>query len=354
MKGDDLLVQVLEGCISIEKQAADLYQKFHEEIVDTEQKVFWNEMAVEELTHVGHWQDLLDLVNDGLNPHMFSSLQQLSEEIIALQAKTETIIKNTPSPVDTESAFAAACHLEYCMMSSDFVNLYQFTRSVHGDEVSKETYDDHLLKFIGGIDRFSVSAELKLLGEVVYRVFTENRDLILQSHTDPLTGLYNRRGLHEAVKPLAHLANRQKFSTGVMRIAVDNLNEANANYGHQRGNEILKLVADVIKSSTRQSDISARYGGSGFLVYLTEVDVKHLLGVGEKIRRSIEEETRSTSPVTVSVGVAQTVFGIDVEKELEDLIKKADFCLYEAKKYRNKVVIMHDNRFIKDPSEIKL
>jgi len=353
MKNEDLFVKVLSRCISIERQVADLYKKFGEEVDDLEQKAFWRELAGEKTTHVGHWQYLLDMVKDGLDPHIFRSLQQVAEELTRLQSKTDAVIESTPSPVDTEHAFTAAWQLEYYLLNRDFGHLYQFMRSVHGDEADEDTYGDHLIKFIGGIDKFSDSNHLKLLGEIIYRVYTENRELLLHSHTDALTGLFNRKGLYEAVKPLAHLAHRQKFSTGVMRVAIDNLNEANTAYGHRQGDDILRLVADVIKSSTRQSDIAARYGGSGFLVYLTEVDINHLLSVGEKIRLKIEEETRSTSPVTVSIGVTQTVFDRDVLKELDDLIKKADFCLYEAKQYRNKVVIMQDNRFIKDISNIE-
>jgi diguanylate cyclase (GGDEF)-like protein len=129
-----------------------------------------------------------------------------------------------------------------------------------------------------------------------------------------------------------------------MMIDIDNLKEINDTHGHKAGDDVLKLAASLLQEITRGSDLVARWGGDEFLVYLSEVDDSHLLDVGEKVRLRIEEESKKTYPITVSIGIAHTRLDDDPRKQIQNLIEKSDYCLYQAKQYRNQVVIMHEQK----------
>jgi diguanylate cyclase (GGDEF)-like protein len=343
MQKDELFIQILQKCIAIELMAVKLYRRFSEQAVDEELQAFWQNMSDEEKSHVVHWSYLLSLAKEGVVPNMFESHHRMKEQVDDLHSRVERLVEDSMSPIDTTTAFTIACHLEFYMLNREFSYLLTFMRNILDEATTEDLYCAHLGKFFEGLDRYCESPELRLLGETIYRVFLENKELTLQSHTDPLTGLLNKRGLLQVVKPLAHLALRKKYVVGVMMIDIDSFKALNDSQGHKRGDEILKMVADSIRSHTRRSDIVARYGGDEFLVYLSEVDDHHLQEVGEKIRRSVAAESGDNMSVTISIGVAQKIINTDVDKELEGLIEKADHCLYQAKRHRNRVV-MHNEQ----------
>jgi diguanylate cyclase (GGDEF)-like protein len=102
---------------------------------------------------------------------------------------------------------------------------------------------------------------------------------------------------------------------------------------------VLSEVAGGIKSSVRKSDICGRYGGEEFIVFLSRVEPGAGRGVAEKIRRTLEDLKPDAIPITVSIGGCDGTIGTGVEKDLNELMKTSDICLYEAKESgRNRVV----------------
>ncbi len=344
MNTDPLITEIIETCIQIEKRAVSLYRKFSEDAENPDLREFWKGMSDEERTHVEHWSYLLSLAKQGVIPQIFESLQRVKDQIEDVNERIDRLMEEGQRPVDTTSAFAIACHVEFYMLNKEFAYILHFMRSLLEERGEEDTYSAHLARFFEGLERFSNSPELKLLGETIYRVFLENRELQLQSHTDPLTDLLNKRGFFQAVLPLAHLARRKDFSTAVMMIDIDSLKEVNDTHGHTAGDDVLKLTAALLSEITRRSDLVARWGGDEFLVYLSEVDDAHLLEVGEKIRRRIEEESSKLHPVSVSIGISHTRLDDDPDRKIRSLIEKADYCMYQAKQYRNRVVIMHEQK----------
>ena len=340
MGDEHFFVEILQKCIGVERKAVELYSKFSGHSEDAELRAFWKRMSDEEKSHVGHWTYLLNLARDGVIPNIFESLHHIEEQVDDIHSRIDPILAMNSHRVDTTSAFTAACHLEFYMLNKEFSYLFSFMRNVLEETSEEDDYDQHLERFFAGLDRFCDSPELKLLAQTINRVFIENRDLMLQSHTDPLTGLLNKRGLIHTITPLAHLALRKGGSVAVLMADVDGFKAVNDSYGHPAGDEVLLKVAQSLRAHTRRSDLVARYGGDEFLVYLSEVDESSLNDVAEKIRYYIEKETKDNTPVTVSIGAAQTTFDSDVNTEIEDLIKNADLCLYRAKQKKNFVIIM--------------
>lgn len=162
------------------------------------------------------------------------------------------------------------------------------------------------------------------------------------SNTDTLTGLANRRALDEFFRTAQIAAMEQGEPLSVLLIDVDHFKKFNDNFGHQVGDQVLRLIAKVLQERVRESDLAARYGGEELIVVLPATDLGTCSEVAERIRRTIAEchiTRRATgetiSSVTVSIGVAQFQLG----ESIENLIERCDRALYMAKRSgRNRTV----------------
>lgn len=164
------------------------------------------------------------------------------------------------------------------------------------------------------------------------------------SHKDELTSLYNRRGFREeADKFIAevkgYLKNplrREDFlvkSFSLVIFDIDDFKKINDTYGHQAGDEILKLISKIIKGKVREMDIVARWGGEEIVVGLVGSRESQAYKIADDIRKQAEETTAEWAgrqiKFTVSGGVVS--FAKSKSKDFHDLFEKADEALYKAK-----------------------
>lgn len=151
--------------------------------------------------------------------------------------------------------------------------------------------------------------------------------------TDTLTGLYARHYLDEQIKQL----QKKDFCGSLILMDIDLFKNINDTYGHQIGDQALKQVCEIIKSSIRESDIAARWGGEELAVYLPQLTIEQTLRIAERIRARIEHETNPQ--VTVSCGISQWSWEDD-KISVESLFYRADMALYEAKREgRNRIKV---------------
>lgn len=158
------------------------------------------------------------------------------------------------------------------------------------------------------------------------------RDMAIR---DGLTGVYNHRYFQEKLGEEIIKAERYNKDLSLALLDVDHFKKFNDSYGHQEGDKVLRVVANVIQGTIRHKiDTVARYGGEEFAVILPESDGNSGKELAERIRKNIESylfENDSKIPyrVTVSIGVASYPFDARDQKVL---IQSADQALYEAKK----------------------
>jgi diguanylate cyclase len=161
------------------------------------------------------------------------------------------------------------------------------------------------------------------------------------ARTDMLTGLANRRALDEFLRKAQTTADWGE-PLSVLLLDIDRFKAFNDNFGHGIGDQVLRLMANVLREKVRDVDLPARYGGEELIAVLPDADLALCAEIAERIRRSIAECTitrRSTGEVlpsiTVSIGVAQYRVG----EAIADLIERCDRALYLAKGGgRNRVV----------------
>ncbi|KKO52187.1 sensor domain-containing diguanylate cyclase [Paenibacillus sp. DMB20] len=153
------------------------------------------------------------------------------------------------------------------------------------------------------------------------------------ANRDMLTELYARHYLDEAI----HECQSRDFCGSLIVVDIDQFKQVNDTFGHQRGDKILKQVSGIIKTSIRQSDIPARWGGEELAVYLPGLGIEQTQQVAERIRRRVAEET--DPKVTVSCGISEWNWTHD-RISVESLFYRADMALYEAKNSgRNRIVV---------------
>ncbi len=159
---------------------------------------------------------------------------------------------------------------------------------------------------------------------------------------DGLTGLFNHRHFKEVLDSELTRAARYQRPLCLVMMDVDHFKIYNDTHGHPAGDEVLKILADILKKRLRDVDGSARYGGEEFVAMLPETTWKDAKKVAEDIRVQMENypfkgrESQPMGKVTVSFGVAE--FPTDSENP-SSLIEKADEALYRAKSQgRNRVV----------------
>jgi len=154
------------------------------------------------------------------------------------------------------------------------------------------------------------------------RAFTKSE---VQAHTDPLTGLMNRRSLEIAVRALTSEERPYIVAYGDL----DHFKQLNDVYGHDAGDRALRLFARVVRDSLRPTDIPARYGGEEFVIVIPECSLADAVIVIDRMRKKLAtaQHGASVPPFTVSFGVASAQFGTP----FNDMVELADAALLEAK-----------------------
>ena len=153
-----------------------------------------------------------------------------------------------------------------------------------------------------------------------------------QAERDPLTELLNRGVFDSTLQESAFYCEALGTPLTLYMVDIDHFKQINDDHGHQAGDQVLKSVSrELVRCFPRKDDIVARYGGEEFVALCKDVDGKDALMLAERARQAIEHLQIKTDEcflnVTVSIGVATLL----TEEEAEDLLRRADEALYDAK-----------------------
>ncbi|MDH4263879.1 MAG: diguanylate cyclase [Spirochaetia bacterium] len=170
-----------------------------------------------------------------------------------------------------------------------------------------------------------------------------NKRLEALAITDGLTGVYNHRYFYERYHQEYNRALRYNRHMSLFMIDIDHFKHYNDTNGHMAGDKVINRVAKILVKESRKSDIVARYGGEEFVIISPELDEEQALAFAERLREKIEkfkfnnEGAQPNGSITVSIGIA--VFP-DINKGPEDLLKRTDEAMYQAKRTgRNKSIL---------------
>jgi two-component system chemotaxis response regulator CheY len=170
----------------------------------------------------------------------------------------------------------------------------------------------------------------------------QNKLLEEMAHTDSLTGLPNRRAIEEWAARQLRGAARHGFAMWVANADLDNFKSINDSYGHDAGDRVLQKFSEVLRESTRASDISGRMGGDEFLLVMTHLDEKSTRLTVERLRKQFADLKFSFGGETVSVTASFGIAGFQGKEppDFTKLVRQADKALYSGKRAgRNRVTV---------------
>lgn len=211
----------------------------------------------------------------------------------------------------------------------------------HGDEV--QTVVQALLAATKEMENRAHALEAKLSeSKRQIDILHENLEAVRnETITDGLTGIANRKHFDQTLRQAVNEARESKEPLTLLLGDIDHFKKFNDNYGHQTGDQVLRLVAHALKTNVKGRDLAARYGGEEFAVILPRTSLPDAAIVAEQIRKAIMAKELVKKSTGESLGTITMSFGAALYRQnesIDDLVARADACLYAAKKNgRNQV-----------------
>lgn len=219
-------------------------------------------------------------------------------------------------------------------------------KSKLGDDISKDEMAVVLKDVMDNTEdmvQHNLDLEEKLAqsSEVMQELQRDLEIVRKEALTDGLTSLANRKAFDAEISRIAMESDAEGQTFCLLMLDIDHFKSFNDNYGHQVGDQVLRLVAGTLIDGVKGRDIASRFGGEEFAIILPETNLNGGVNVGDLLRKAVaskEVVNRNSGDVlgriTMSGGVAQYMPG----ENIEDLIERADAALYTAKNNgRNKI-----------------
>lgn len=195
--------------------------------------------------------------------------------------------------------------------------------------------NDYLVKPIETIDLTVRVENLIRYKKLLDTVEAQREEMRYLAMHDQLTGLYNRHFMAAQVSGRLKEARRHRIPYSLIVMDIDHFKLVNDSHGHDKGDEVLKGVAQILRNNCRGEDIVARLGGEEFVVFLGYCSMENALKKAEQLRVAISSEHPGDLDVTASFGVAEMS---DSYSNFDKLFKAADEAVYRAKNSgRNRV-----------------
>lgn len=264
--------------------------------------------------------------------HLFESLTRQKADLILMDLympdctgiESAKMIRQIDDYVDVPIVFLS--------MESEIAEQLKALR-IGGDEfLHKPIRDDHLIAAV----------------TIRARRFKHLRSLMTK---DSLTGLINHVTLNYELEREISRAIREKSEMAFIMLDIDHFKEVNDQYGHQVGDRVLKSLARSLIQHLRKSDIVARYGGEEFSLILPGTSCKEAFGHIDRIRTEFSKQDQSYDNGSFKVSFSAGISSCPAHTMLEDIVKAADRCLYQAKAQGRNCVVSECNNSETDQSQ---
>ncbi len=221
--------------------------------------------------------------------------------------------------IKSETSYVRSIACIPMVVYSDVIGVINVTNKKKGKEFTDE--DVEMLKAVA--DQAAVAVNKAQLWDMAV--------------TDSLTGLYVRRYFMVKLQEEIHRAERYNKPLSVVMVDLDRFKKINDTYGHDAGDRALKTISQFFQKNIRDIDAIGRYGGEEFVMLIPDADKKAAFCLAERLRKELAKvKLEDLPPITISLGIA--TYPSD-GTDIEELIKKADAAMYEAKrKGRNRAV----------------
>lgn len=189
-----------------------------------------------------------------------------------------------------------------------------------------------------------LKGQLEQSSDEIAELRTELETIRHEAMTDSLTGVGNRKRFDDTLHEAAQSAMENGHELSLLLLDIDHFKRFNDTYGHQSGDQVLRLVGQILREGVKGRDTPCRYGGEEFAILLPQTNLEGSVKVANQIRTSVASKkiVRKSSgeklaQITLSAGVAQFNFG----EPLSQFVERADNALYAAKQQGRNRVIAH-------------
>jgi rubrerythrin len=178
METDPTLLEIIDLCYEFDKTARQFYLDLSYGTKDKELKGFWRHMSSEEGVHCHYWEELMKKAKKDFIPLPFDQAEDIKKELKMLVSKNSSLLSEHRDVQDTEKNFILAYRMEFCFLHPGFLALLPFLKDLTNGKTPEEDYEFHLDTFINQfIKHTKNSLELELAGDILKRLFTDNRNL---------------------------------------------------------------------------------------------------------------------------------------------------------------------------------
>jgi diguanylate cyclase (GGDEF)-like protein len=171
-----------------------------------------------------------------------------------------------------------------------------------------------------------------IIEDVTERRQSEAKAFHLARH-DSLTGLANRRELRDRLAQiLSTTRSNSDTRSAVLYLDLDGFKQVNDRHGHTAGDEVLETVAARLKQTLRRGEFAARLGGDEFAVIVEHATVPAIIAIAQRVIREIAKPYRLSPGGAMSIGTSIGITLASANEPIDDVIRRADEAMYEAKK----------------------
>jgi diguanylate cyclase (GGDEF)-like protein len=328
---------ILDLCVDMDTFAHRTYETMATSCPEPDLAGVFSGVADEKSAHITWWRDLIEAWEKGLVPDVVNDTEGLERHMRALYSEMQTTAPDDFAGVSVDVMLDISARMEFFLLDPIFGELLDLTEP-GGAKKHRESYARHLERIITAIEVYYTRKDFaSFLARVLRRAWRDNLALAAFASRDPLTTMYNRRGLMAHLDQWLSWAGRYTRPLGVLLIDVDDFKAINDTHGHSVGDLALRATAQALADTIRGSDMVGRYGGDEFVVVAPETDTEELSALAGRLIASVEsaklEDWDGTQiPLRVSVGGAIATNPGAEHTTVDGLLATADRSLYSAKR----------------------
>ncbi|MEE4113426.1 MAG: hypothetical protein V2I40_11475, partial [Desulfobacteraceae bacterium] len=181
--------QIVELCLRLDNHASRLYQSLARNAETQDLKGFWQDIAAKNEQHQLYWDRLLNWADEGMLNNLFDDTGKILDELTGLDDKVCDLADSCKQVRRKKKAFTMAFKLEFYLLHPVFETLSQYVATFNGDVGSEFSYERFVNRLFDALQQNELGTlELELVGEVIHRLWKENRRMAFLSNYDELTG----------------------------------------------------------------------------------------------------------------------------------------------------------------------
>lgn len=286
-----------------------------------------------------------------INGDMFlTEINKLSPDTVKIMLTGHAVMEGVTNAINNAGLFRFIHkpwdRTDLIMTINEAINKYNMSKTIIEQNIQLREANEKLENINKNLESIITERTRELniarerLLEVNWMLNKEKEQLRILSITDSLTQLYNRGYILNRLSEEIRSFNRYKKQFCVALIDIDHFKKINDDFGHSKGDDVLKFISETMKKSLRDTDLIGRYGGEEFLLLLINSSLKEGYDVVERIRSIFDSNTNQslTFGVTISGGIIEYKEG-----EAQHILQCVDELMYMAKKMgRNKICSIND------------